>query len=69
MKVEFDHDSQGVLVLRRGRDRGNVDYFSIITLRCPHACMGGEKKEREKFTQPGFTEPVMIIEGALLGVL
>ena len=31
MKLEFDHDSQGVLVFRRGRDRGEVDYFSIIT--------------------------------------
>ena len=69
MKLEVDHDSQGVLAFRRGRDRGNVDYFSIITSRCPHACMGGEKKEKEKSTHPGFTEPMLIIEVALLGVL
>ena len=43
MKLEFDRDSQGVLVFRRGRVRDKFDYFSIITLRCPHACLGGEK--------------------------
>ena len=31
MKLEFDHDSQGVLVLRRGRVRGEVDCSSIST--------------------------------------
>ena len=51
MKLEFDHDSQGVLVFRRGRDRGKVEYFSIITSRCPHACLGGEK-ERERKVAP-----------------
>ncbi len=48
IKLELDHNSQGVLVFRRVIVRGLVDYFSIITSRCPHACMGGEKKEREK---------------------
>ena len=69
MKLEFDRDSQGVLVFRRGRVRDKFDYFSIITSRCPHACLGEEKKEIEKYTHSSYTEPVFVIEVAHLRVL
>ena len=49
MKLEFDHDSQGVLVFRRGRVRGEVDCFLLLLIYDVRMRAWEEKKyEREK---------------------
>ena len=69
MKLEIDHDSQGVLVFGKGRVRGEVDCFLLLLLHEGRMRAWRRKGEKEKYTHPGFTEPTLIIEVALLGVL
>ena len=48
MKLEVDHDSQGVLVFRRGRVRGEVDCFLLLLLYDVRMHAWEAKRKRKK---------------------